>query len=131
MIIEKKKEKEKNKSDLNLHEKQSGRGVVIGGANIDIKGKSYGELVGITSNPGKVSMALGRVGRNIAHNLALLGVPVTFLSVVGDDEWGRKILGETGDAGVDMEHVKISRKNSTGIYLAILDENGEMHLSNF
>jgi len=70
-----------------------------------------------------------RLGRNIAHNLALLGVPVTFLSVVGDDEWGRKILRETSGAGVDMEKMKVSRKNTIGVYLAILDEKGEMKVA--
>jgi len=74
-------------------------------------------------------MALGGVGRNIAHNLALLGVPVTFLGVVGDDEWGRTILRETGEAGVDMEKVKISKKYSSSVYLAILDEKGEMNVA--
>ena len=57
-----------------------------------------------------MNITLGGVGRNIAHNLALLGVPVTFLGVVGDDDWGRKILGETGGAGVDVEKVKVSKK---------------------
>jgi pseudouridine kinase len=103
--------------------------VVIGGANIDIKGKTFGKLISRTSNPGELNMTLGGVGRNIAHNLALLGVPVTFLSVVGDDEWGRKILKETGGAGVDVGQVKQSRKNSTGTYLAILDDKGEMEVA--
>ncbi|MEA1939624.1 MAG: carbohydrate kinase family protein, partial [Candidatus Caldatribacteriota bacterium] len=129
MVITGIKEKDLSSTGLKEGRERFSTVVVIGGANIDIKGKSFGELVKMTSNPGKVSMALGGVGRNIAHNLALLGVPVTFLGVVGDDEWGRKILRETGDAGVDMEKVKISRKNSSGVYLAILDEKGEMEVA--
>ena len=100
--------------------------LVIGGANIDIKGKPFKKLKNATSNPGKMSKALGGVGRNIAHNLALLKMPVVFLSVVGDDECGRQILRETGGAGVDMRNVKISSRNPTGIYIAILNEMGEM-----
>ena len=84
--------------------------VVIGGANIDIKGSPFNPSEKITSNPGAVNIALGGVGRNIAHNLGLLGVPVTFLSVVGDDEWGRRILRETGEAGANMEDTKVSKK---------------------
>lgn len=129
MIIEKKKEKEKKKSDLGLQERQSGRVLVIGGSNIDIKGKPFNQLERGTSNPGSINIALGGVGRNIAHNLALIGVPVIFLSVIGEDDWGRKILEDTREAGVEMEQVKISKKNSTGIYLAILDEKGEMQVA--
>ena len=50
--------------------------VVVGGVNIDIGGRSYGPLVARDSNPGRVQMSLGGVGRNIAHNMALLGLEV-------------------------------------------------------
>ena len=79
MILVDKTEKEKNKKLTNNFDNKnsdfynlSKKVVVIGGANIDIKGKSFEKLEGITSNPGKVSIALGGVGRNIAHNLTLL-----------------------------------------------------------
>jgi pseudouridine kinase len=103
--------------------------VVIGGANIDLRGRSEGELKRYTSNPGKINVGSGGVGRNIAHNLALLNVPVTLLSVVGDDGEGIRILEETGKAGVRTEQMIISGEHPTGIYLAILDENGEMEVS--
>ena len=101
--------------------------VVIGGANIDLRGKPAGEVLERhTSNPGKINVGSGGVGRNIAHNLALLNVPVTLLSVVGDDGEGIRILEETGKAGVKMEQMIISGEHPTGIYLAILDGGGEM-----
>ena len=103
--------------------------VVIGGANIDLRGRSEGELKRYTSNPGKINIGSGGVGRNIAHNLALLNVPVTLLSAVGDDGEGIRILEETGKAGVKMEQMIISGEHPTGIYLAILDENGEMEVA--
>ena len=133
MISGKKTEKEKNIKLTNQSNNKNSnlynfakKVIVIGGANIDIKGRSFSQLGKITSNPGVVNITLGGVGRNIAHNLALLKVPVIFLSVIGDDEWGRKILKETGGAGVDMRNVKISSRNPTGIYIAILNEMGEM-----
>ena len=43
--------------------------VIIGGVNIDIGGISKAPLVPYDSNPGKVMISLGGVGRNIAHNL--------------------------------------------------------------
>ncbi|MDP2945687.1 MAG: carbohydrate kinase family protein [Atribacterota bacterium] len=104
--------------------------VVIGGANIDLRGRPAGEVLERhTSNPGKINVGSGGVGRNIAHNLALLNVPVTLLSAVGDDGEGIRILEETGKAGVMMEQMIISGEHPTGIYLAILDERGEMEVA--
>ncbi|GAH92127.1 unnamed protein product, partial [marine sediment metagenome] len=45
---------------------------------------------------------------------------------VGDDGEGIRILDETGKAGVKTEQMIISGEHPTGIYLAILDEKGEM-----
>jgi len=104
--------------------------VVIGGANIDLRGRPAGEMLERhTSNPGKINVGSGGVGRNIAHNLALLRVPVTLLSAVGDDGEGIRILEETGKAGVKTDQIIISGEHPTGIYLAILDEKGEMEVA--
>ena len=45
---------------------------IIGGINIDIEGCPFGSLKAEDSNPGKISLAYGGVGRNIAENAALL-----------------------------------------------------------
>lgn len=104
--------------------------VVIGGSNIDLRGRPAGEVLERhTSNPGKINIGSGGVGRNIAHNLALLNVPVTLLSAVGDDGEGIRVFEETGKAGVKMEQMIISGEHPTGIYLAILDEKGEMEVA--
>ena len=54
--------------------------VVIGGAGIDINGFPSGKLIQKSSNPGRVKLSLGGVGRNIAENLARLGLNVKLLS---------------------------------------------------
>ena len=59
--------------------------VVIGAANIDIGGTPYKPLIPGDSNPGVIKMSYGGVGRNIAHNLALLGVDVELVTAAGDD----------------------------------------------
>jgi pseudouridine kinase len=102
---------------------------VIGGANFDIKGRSYVPLERYTSNPGYVSLSSGGVGRNIAHNLSQLGISVLLLTVLGKDEQGKRVLEETKKAGVNMEHIKISQEKPTGIYLAILDDKGDMYIA--
>jgi len=120
MISGKKTKKEKKTLSDQLNNQNSNschhskKVVVIGGANIDVKGKSFNQLEKITSNPGAVNIALGGVGRNIAHNLALLAVPVIFLSVVGNDDWGRKILEDTGELVEDKMFYVIHIINPTG-----------------
>lgn len=130
MVITRMKEEVLSSPRLNNVRERFGGVVVIGGANIDLRGRPTGEVLERhTSNPGKINVGLGGVGRNIAHNLALLNVPVTLLSAVGDDGEGIRILEETGKAGVKMEQMIISGEHPTGIYLAILDEKGEMEVA--
>jgi len=130
MVITRIKEEVLSSPRLSDRRGRFGGVVVIGGANIDLRGRPTGEVLERhTSNPGKINVSSGGVGRNIAHNLALLRVPVTLLSAVGDDGEGIRILEETGKAGVKVEQMIISGEHPTGIYLAILDEKGEMEVA--
>jgi len=100
--------------------------IIIGGANLDVKGRSTADFVPRTSNPGRVVTAVGGVARNIAANLAALDVGTALISVVGSDESGRRILDVTRQAGVDVAMVK-RVEGASGTYLAVLDENGELN----
>ena len=75
---------------------------VVGGVNMDIGGRSYASLVDRDSNPGQVRMSLGGVGRNIAHNMALLGVDVKMLTALGDDLYAQKIGASCAELGIDL-----------------------------
>jgi len=129
MVITRIREEVLSSSRLSDSRGRFGGVVVIGGANIDLRGRSGEVLERHTSSPGKINVGSGGVGRNIAHNLALLSVPVTLLSAVGDDGEGIRILEETGKAGVKTDQMIISGEHPTGIYLAILDEKGEMEVA--
>ena len=129
MVLARTREEILSSPRLNNNRGRFGGVLVIGGANIDLRGRPREALVENTSNPGKINISSGGVGRNIAHNLALLNVPVTLLSAIGDDGEGIRILEETGKAGVKMDQVIISGKYPTGIYLAILDCEGEMKVA--
>jgi len=130
MVITRIREEVLSSSRLSDSRGRFGGVVVIGGANIDLRGRPAGEVLARhTSNPGNINVGSGGVGRNVAHNLALLNVPVTLLSAVGDDGEGIRILEETGKAGVKTEQMIISGEHPTGIYLAILDEKGEMEVA--
>ena len=65
---------------------------VIGGANIDIHGRSTQALRSNDSNPGDVHISAGGVARNIAENLARLGADTRLISAVGDDHWNHEDL---------------------------------------
>ena len=64
--------------------------VVVGGVNMDIGGTPLAPLVRQDSNPGRVRMSLGGVGRNIAHNMALLGLDVRMITALGTTYMLRK-----------------------------------------
>ena len=102
---------------------------VVGGVNIDIGGRSHGALVAADSNPGCVTTALGGVGRNIAHNLCLLGTEVRMLTAYGDDLYGHRIAASCSELGIDLsDALRVSGEN-TSTYLYIADEQGEMALA--
>jgi pseudouridine kinase len=105
--------------------KPEGRVIVVGGANMDFKCQASDVMVLGTSNPGHVSLAVGGVGCNIARNLARLGVPTALMSVVGQDEFGERILREARAAGIDVSLTLLSTR-PTGTYAALLDADGEL-----
>lgn len=92
---------------------------------MDIKAKTLAAHVLATSNPALIITKPGGVARNIAHNLARLGVETTLLSVVGNDANAETIIKATQNAGVNVSHI-IRTKIATGIYLALLDNSGEL-----
>jgi pseudouridine kinase len=98
--------------------------LVIGAMAVDAKGKPNRSLVPGTSTPGTVRLSVGGVARNIAENLARLGLHTVLLSAVGDDPIGHLLLDATAESGVDVEHVVKSTAYRTCTYLAVLDRNG-------
>ncbi len=103
--------------------------VVVGGVNVDIGGKSFSPLVSADSNPGTVQVSLGGVGRNIAHNLSLMGIDVRLLTAYGDDAHGQKIAASCSELGIDLSHARPITGGTTSTYLYLMDEQGEMVLA--
>lgn len=99
--------------------------IVIGGANVDIKGRAQSLVLPGTSNPGQVTISPGGVGRNVAENLARLDVDVALVSMVGDDANGQLVRAATAKCGVDVSMIGTGSA-PTGTYLAVLDGSGEM-----
>jgi pseudouridine kinase len=93
--------------------------VVVGAACLDVKGHPLGDIVAGTSNPGIVQISVGGDARNVAENLARLGTPTALLSVVCQDDFGRTILRQTEQAGVDTDHILISCEQHSAAYMAL------------
>ena len=102
---------------------------VVGGMNVDIGGHPAGRPVLRDSNPGRVSLRPGGVGRNIAHDLRLLGLEVKLLSAVGGDEHGRLLLASCAALGIDTGLTLRLPEERSSCYLYITDEEGDMQLA--
>ena len=98
----------------------------IGGANIDIHGRSNAPLLHHDSNPGRVSLSAGGVARNVAENLARLGVDCRLVSAVGSDHHGRMLMRLSREAGINMQNVHEIAGATTSTYLSVLDDGGDM-----
>lgn len=102
---------------------------VIGGINIDIEGAPFERLKYQDSNPGKINMAFGGVGRNITENIARLGGDAAMLSVIGDDQMGLAAKEGLEALGVDTSCIKVLEGENTAMYLSILDDRKDMELA--
>jgi pseudouridine kinase len=108
------------------------RVVVVGGTNTDIAGFANGPLVARDSNPGHARISSGGVGRNIAENLALLGASaheVHLITAFGDDHNARELAERCRAAGVDVAASVTVPDMPGSVYLAIMDEHGDMALA--
>lgn len=99
---------------------------VIGASNIDISGRSAALFAPKDSNPGTVTKSLGGVGRNISHNLRLLGEDVSFFTAIGGDEYAETIAKDCAMLGIDLSHALYRPDLRSSIYLCINDEKGEL-----
>ena len=103
--------------------------VCIGGANIDRKLRTLAPLQTGTSNPSVQFEAFGGVARNVAENLARLGLPTQLISVVGDDAAGSALLAQAASVGLSTQNIWVAPGAATGSYTAVLDDQGQMVLA--
>ena len=103
--------------------------VVCGGANIDIGAHSFAPLRDRDSNPGRVELSLGGVGRNIAHNMRLLGVPTYLLTALGGDSRALQIEQSCRELGIDLSHALRVPDGRTSTYVFVGDSDGDMAIA--
>jgi pseudouridine kinase len=101
--------------------------VCIGGANVDKKAICKTLILG-TSNPVCFRFSAGGVARNVAENLARLGLKASLLSFVGEDHEADWLLEQCQSLGIDVSLTRRISAARTGTYLGVLDGRGELHL---
>lgn len=111
------------------NEKNLPYAVVCGGVNIDIGAHSFAPLRAKDSNPGKVELSLGGVGRNIAHNMRLLGVPTYLLTAVGGDSRASQVEESCKKLGIDLSHALRVPDGRTSTYVFVGDSDGDMAIA--
>ena len=103
--------------------------VVFGGINMDIWGRPKAPLVQKDSNPGAVTMRPGGVGRNIAHDLRLLGLEVSLVAPIGGDVYASAVVDSCQALGIDLSMAPVFKDMRSSTYLYITDETGDMELA--
>lgn len=93
--------------------------------NMDIIGKPKASLLLHESNIGGITLRPGGVGRNIAHGLARLGVPVELVTPLGHDAFSAALIADCTKAGVGLTY-SVDADAPSGAYLCLHDEAGDM-----
>ncbi|HEV6968387.1 carbohydrate kinase family protein [Roseateles sp.] len=102
--------------------------VCIGGLNIDRKLRLLARALPASSNPCESHETPGGVVRNVAENLARLGLPVALVAAVGDDAGGRMLLEQAAQVGIDTRAVIRLRRHASDSYTAVLAADGNLEL---
>ncbi len=102
--------------------------VCVGGAVVDRLLHLLEPPMPATSNPARAAASYGGVARNVAENLARLGVDVALVSCVGDDIAAPALLAHAAAAGVDVSGVRRVPGSSTAEYVAVLTPSGELEI---
>jgi len=92
---------------------------------MDILGIPAGELRLRDSNPGRVALRPGGVGRNVAERIVRLGTGCTLLTAFGNDTLADSLCAACGRLGIDISHA-LTADGATGTYLCLHDETGDM-----
>ncbi len=99
---------------------------VVGGANIDITASCGNSFIAADSNPGRVETSYGGVGRNIAHNLVLMGAQVRFATVFGGDSQADGLVRDCMELGFDLSLSSRKDDARSSYYISINDCGGEL-----
>ena len=99
---------------------------VIGATNIDIIAATTAAFVAHDSNPSRIAMGIGGVGKNYAHNLVLLDEHIQFITLFGDDYFGDIARKECKRLGFDLRLSATPKGSRSSMFLCINNTVGQM-----
>ena len=99
--------------------------ICIGAALVDELYSANHHMLMSTTNDATVHRSAGGVARNIAHQLALLGLPVQLISVFGNDGEGDWLKTICGYVNIQLD-AAITNQSLTGKYTGILNYDGSL-----
>ncbi len=105
------------------------RVAVFGASSYDITATFKEDIVEKDSNPANIYGGCGGAGRNIAENLARMGVPTAIVTVLGTDGYS-KLLTESLDlCGVERDAIYFRDEGRANVYISFLDKDGELAIA--
>lgn len=99
---------------------------VIGTIFMDCKGFAHQKYNAFGRNLGSIQFVHGGVGRNVAENLANLQLPVLFVSTVDKTAIGAEVSARLNNAGLGTKYLIETDNHGMGMWLAVLDNNGDL-----
>ena len=99
---------------------------VLGVTFVDVKGFPRAKYDPIGRNLGMVKIVHGGVARNVVENFANVGMPVSYISMNEDTAIGRDVARRLENVGADLSYLVNADHDGIGMWLVILDENGDL-----
>lgn len=93
---------------------------------MDCKGHAAYRYDPVGRNIGSVEFVRGGVGRNVAVNMAHLGVNVTLLSSVDNNALGNDLINSVEECGINSSYIAKAENSGMGLWLAVMDQSGEL-----
>ncbi len=103
--------------------------LVVGAAGVDTIGLVDEPPQSGSTHSANMRVSFGGVARNVAENIARLGLPVDLITAVGEEHIGDQLLAYTRACGVQVGLSLRSKTDHTGAYLVVLDEEGTRYLA--
>lgn len=99
---------------------------VIGTVFMDCKGFAKSHYNPAGRNLGSVKFVHGGVGRNVAENLANLGLNIEFVASLDRSGIGREITGRLAKSGTGLRYMVEAESRGMGLWLAIMNDAGDL-----
>ena len=100
--------------------------LVVGTVFVDCKGFSAVRYDPQGRNVGTVKFVHGGVGRNVAENIGRLGLPTSLVSSVDKGSIGNDVVDRLVACGVGCSFLARTEAAGMGMWLAVMDETGEL-----